>query len=201
MNTPWGKSDTAHTLVPGVVWVSTPSHGGLMVSKKAAEGGLSAAARAAGELYGSHYCYDEDCKYAIVFFECPGWFRADDVRSLASWREPFKSTFAPRLAARQIARLERRLSAPDDEAYRAEALEVVAVWDRGYLTMNGYRVVMECVNCHATHPGYLRGSGRGWDRDACTDNPMFEVDEEELAAICKIHLPKVTLHALLVAAV
>ena len=35
INTPWGVSDTADTLAPGVVLVTTPSHGGLMLPENA----------------------------------------------------------------------------------------------------------------------------------------------------------------------
>ena len=35
INTPWGLSDTADTLAPGVILVTTPSHGGLLLPENA----------------------------------------------------------------------------------------------------------------------------------------------------------------------
>ena len=36
ISTPWGLSDTADTLAPGVILVTTPSHGGLLLPENAA---------------------------------------------------------------------------------------------------------------------------------------------------------------------
>ena len=35
IDTPWGRSDTTHTLAPGVILVTTPSHGGLLLPENA----------------------------------------------------------------------------------------------------------------------------------------------------------------------
>lgn len=34
INTPWGLSDTADTLAPGVILITTPSHGGLLLPER-----------------------------------------------------------------------------------------------------------------------------------------------------------------------
>jgi hypothetical protein len=69
MNTPWGKSDSKITLARGVSWVSTPSHGGFMISKRFANLYFSAAAVKRGQEYGGYLAYEEDCDATIILFE------------------------------------------------------------------------------------------------------------------------------------
>ena len=70
-NTPWGSSQSTEVLEPGIVWVSTASHGGLMITKTYAESHLTAAARQRGAKWGSYYTYEEDCAYAVAAWELP----------------------------------------------------------------------------------------------------------------------------------
>lgn len=77
MNTPWGKSDYSIKIQRGVSWVNTPSHGGLRLTWQAAMKTLSPEARKAGERYGqwldAPFFFEEDCAYAIAFYEHPEW--------------------------------------------------------------------------------------------------------------------------------
>lgn len=73
MGTPWGKADGVRQLARGVVWVNTPSHGGLGVTVSLAQKALSPNARAQGEQYGSYLWYEEDVAWAIPFHEHPEW--------------------------------------------------------------------------------------------------------------------------------
>jgi len=71
MDTPWGSSDFVDEIRPGVLFVSTPSHGGFMVSPEGMKG-FSAALRLAskyGGRCGSYTCFEEDCEAAAVLLE------------------------------------------------------------------------------------------------------------------------------------
>jgi hypothetical protein len=83
--TPWGAVDSVKPLTRGISWVTTPGHGGLMISKAFAEKHLTPAALKHGEWYGDrytgkgYYCYEEDCAWAIPMWELPQF-----------WPETFK---------------------------------------------------------------------------------------------------------------
>jgi hypothetical protein len=68
--TPWGNSDHTRRMAKGITFYGTPSHGGIRVTPKAAEG-LSAAALAEAEVWGNAYWFEEDCTYALVLHEKP----------------------------------------------------------------------------------------------------------------------------------
>ena len=73
-NSPWDHVQTCERLAEGVFWVSTASHGGLMVDASTATETLSPEARRHGMKWGRFYCYEEDCQCSIPFFERPDWF-------------------------------------------------------------------------------------------------------------------------------
>ena len=75
-NSPWDHTQTCERLAEGVWWVSTASHGGLMVDASTATETLSAEARRHGMKWGRFICYEEDAQCSIAFFERPDWFRA-----------------------------------------------------------------------------------------------------------------------------
>src|ERR1700691_303143 len=70
-NSPWDSTQTCELLAPGVWWVTTDGHGGLMVDAATARETLSKAAIAHGVKWGRFVCYEEDCQYSIAFFERP----------------------------------------------------------------------------------------------------------------------------------
>lgn len=73
MITPWGRADYVKHIQKGVLWVGTPSHGGLLVSKSVAKKSLTPQARMCGWRWGDYYAYEEDCEYAVAFLERPEW--------------------------------------------------------------------------------------------------------------------------------
>lgn len=91
MNTPWGKSDSIIKIQRGISWVGTPSHGGLAVAESTAKRFLSEKALSplpghiVCEKRGAYYFFEEDCAYAIAFYEHPEWKRFLDQHSLDEW--------------------------------------------------------------------------------------------------------------------
>lgn len=69
MYTPWGRSQSTTRIAPGLCWVSTAGHGGLMVSWSFAKRHLSPEAQAQGNPWASYLAYEEDCAYAIPCWE------------------------------------------------------------------------------------------------------------------------------------
>jgi hypothetical protein len=71
ISTPWGQADSVHNVCRGVRQVSTPGHGGFMISKGYAEKHMRSAALEYGIKYGGYYCYEEDCDWAVCANELP----------------------------------------------------------------------------------------------------------------------------------
>ena len=70
---PWGRIQGVTKIVRGVRFVSTARHGGLMITRGAAEKHLSAAAVRYATSYGGYLCFEEDCLCSIPFYENPEW--------------------------------------------------------------------------------------------------------------------------------
>ena len=98
MQTPWGKSDSIVKIERGVSWVETPSHGGLAITATRAMQTLSSKAItiAMRERYGTEFVnlpknaylfFEEDCAYAMAFYEHPEWKRALEVLELKSLQD------------------------------------------------------------------------------------------------------------------
>lgn len=75
-NTPWGPVQTRYPIAPGICWVSTAGHGGLMITAEQADRLLTTEARGAGEVFDGWLCYEEDCLYAVALYEHPEWAKA-----------------------------------------------------------------------------------------------------------------------------
>lgn len=71
MDTPWGISDYVDVLLPGVVIVSTASHGGMMLTNESAKELLTPQAISKGLKYLNCVCFEEDCDIVIPIFELP----------------------------------------------------------------------------------------------------------------------------------
>lgn len=68
-SSPWGEIQSS-TLGPrGARFVTTAGHGGIMLTNAYAQEHLSEAALSRGLTTGTHYCYEEDCDFAIPIFE------------------------------------------------------------------------------------------------------------------------------------
>ena len=73
LDTPWGPADSVVDLAPGLLAVTTPSHGGLLVTRAFAATHLSPVAIARGAPWGEFLAYEEDCDWYIVAWECPAF--------------------------------------------------------------------------------------------------------------------------------
>lgn len=89
---PWGTVQSEEKYGRGITFVSTPSHGGFMISKGVARARLSDAARANGWPYGGYLCFEEDCAACIVMFEIPetqGNAKQEDIFNCLSSFYPY----------------------------------------------------------------------------------------------------------------
>ena len=135
MNTPWGVSQSVETIVRGIHWISTAGHGGLMVSSGVADKVLSQQAIKVAHpgRCGGYVCFEEDCSYAVAFFEHPEWKRHLDRKSLAEWQ---CSVLAPdsymgKAKAEAVPKLTADVAKSDD-AIRADMRAIVTSWNPEY---------------------------------------------------------------------
>ena len=135
MNTPWGQSQSVETLARGIHWVSTASHGGLMVSAGVAAKLLSERAikNAFPGTCAEYVCFEEDCSYAIAFYEHPEWKRHLDRKALAEWEcsnlDP--DSYMGKAKASAIPKLIAEVSKSDD-AIREDMRAIVTSWTPKY---------------------------------------------------------------------
>jgi hypothetical protein len=129
MKTPWGTADEILRITRGVSWVNTPSHGGLMVANGTAQKSLTPKAIEYSEKFGNYIAYEEDCAYAIPFFQNPQWKRLLDEINLAAWERLEYGTDAYMLKAKNsaIPKLHAEL-AKTDEQIREEMREQIMRW-------------------------------------------------------------------------
>lgn len=90
LNTPWGRAETVEEIAPGITYVSTPSHGGFLLSpERNAE--IPADVKASTwRALGEGGWYEEDCDAAIVVAQWPEYFADRLVRAAEAtlrWRE------------------------------------------------------------------------------------------------------------------
>ena len=71
MRTPWGPSQHTTEEAPGVVWVSTASHGGYRVTEAVAKL-MHPAMRGIGERMYGYLWFEEDCAWSAVGLSFPG---------------------------------------------------------------------------------------------------------------------------------
>jgi len=96
-SSPWGAVQNKKTIARGVHFVSTASHGGMMISLALARKRLSVLAQTIGENYGGYLCYEEDCAVAVPMLEVPEWREAGNaydteehlIRTCASYYLPY----------------------------------------------------------------------------------------------------------------
>lgn len=72
-HSPWGTVDHSTSPRRGVHFVSTPSHGGIAVSKALAEKLLSVKALEHGHAIGGYVWFEEDCEAWVPLYEHPEW--------------------------------------------------------------------------------------------------------------------------------
>ena len=66
---PWGNVQTERYLAPGVFFISTPSHGGVMVVASLADRYLAKEAQACCFPYTNYLCFEEDCDAPVAIRE------------------------------------------------------------------------------------------------------------------------------------
>ena len=74
-STPWGRADVSTKLTRGVVWYSTPGHGGMSVTVAWARAYLTLQAQYLAMFWGCKLWYEEDCKCSLVFYEHPELYK------------------------------------------------------------------------------------------------------------------------------
>ena len=88
--TPWGQAQEVYRIDKGVTWYSTPSHGGLGVARGVAKKYLSPQARDLAMKWGGTLWYEEDCDWAIPFYEVPKW---EDVMAKMGWAKKTSESY------------------------------------------------------------------------------------------------------------
>lgn len=111
---PWDRVQDSELITDSIYWVSTAGHGGLMIEYKVAQEILTPQAILRGESFRSEnrvwLCYEEDCQYAIVFYEL------DDILLRLAYR------YVPHIP---IANL------------RLKLLQTISAWNADYLIERG----------------------------------------------------------------
>ena len=74
MFTPWGKSDSTSVIAPGILEVTTPSHGGINLAPHLNSQVHKAWRQKSG-------WYEEDCEWAIVAVTFPAHFEGKTVQN------------------------------------------------------------------------------------------------------------------------
>ncbi len=135
MNTPWGTSQQVETITRGVHWVSTAGHGGLMVAIGLAERVLTPEALKVAHpgRCGMYACFEEDCSYAVAFFEHPEWKRHLDRMALAQWESSVfdAESYMGKAKAESIPKLTAAIARTDEEI-RADMRVTVSCWNPEY---------------------------------------------------------------------
>jgi adenosylcobinamide amidohydrolase len=72
MNTPWGRADNIESIAPGITLVSTPSHGGIKVSRPVMDVMPKGWQQDDG-------WYEEDCEALKVILAFPHFFPQVDI--------------------------------------------------------------------------------------------------------------------------
>jgi hypothetical protein len=89
-HTPWGNADEAEQIAPGIWRVSTPSHGGFILSAER-RAAMPAYLRAIPTFAGGPN-YEEDCDWSIVAMSFPEEFshavRVAAIRTFNGWIAP-----------------------------------------------------------------------------------------------------------------
>lgn len=90
----WGSVNTVTNYQRGVRYISTPGHGGFVISKGFAKKNLSIAAQKRAEYYGEYLCYEQDCLACIILLELPNTrlpstTEEDLISSLSAWNADY----------------------------------------------------------------------------------------------------------------
>jgi hypothetical protein len=75
---PWGRPDQADEIAPGIWFVSTPSHGGFLISQQRFNA-MPLQLRQFRTFNGHQGAYEEDCDWSVVVLAFPECFEPHDV--------------------------------------------------------------------------------------------------------------------------
>ena len=78
METIWGKADSVRTVATGIVFVSTPSHGGYILSKERMDE-MPEQYKVCS--YTKNNCFEEDCSWCAVVLAFPQYFPAEQLEA------------------------------------------------------------------------------------------------------------------------
>ncbi len=93
--TPWGHADIIHPVADGVVFVSTPSHGGYWLSDDRLAKIPNHWRLARYRPSSDSPWFEEDCDWVLVALTFPGLFPAEAAEPA---KRTFDATHAPKLA-------------------------------------------------------------------------------------------------------
>ena len=79
MNTPWGQSDGIEPLADGILFVTTPSHGGFYVPPELVKNMPYKYLDATFRRQGFNGFFEEDCDWALVALAFPWLFNPEQM--------------------------------------------------------------------------------------------------------------------------
>ena len=99
---PWGEPDHQEDIADGIVFVSTPSHGGFFLDAKRNAKGPAAWRAASTGGQGKRGWYEEDCDWSMVVLAFPELFTelnrvANAQRCFDRWVKPRLAKMSPRI--------------------------------------------------------------------------------------------------------
>jgi hypothetical protein len=155
LSTPWGDAQTIKTLAPGILLVSTASHGGLMLDS-AAVLDLPEHLRTAGETYGDWRCFEEDCACGLVYEARIDLYREHKRQQLATWEKTLRQPNLPAYVTQEgpayVERLRSALAMSD-----ADLLAPIAADNRRWFP-EVFGLRPNCGHCYGQHPPLPEGT-------------------------------------------
>ena len=90
-STPWGQPDQQAEIAPGIIFVSTPSHGGYFLTR---ERRAMMPKKYNRDTFAGGDWFEEDCDWALVALSFPEYFDAralDAARATLAWMDRDKA--------------------------------------------------------------------------------------------------------------
>jgi hypothetical protein len=137
INTPWGRSDHEREIAPGILEVSTPSHGGLYLD---AQRWQELTRSFAFKPFAGPQWLEEDCDFVFAVIRWPEFFDPDTVHScVRTVQAPFVAGYAGQFDNYGGARawLEEPAGHPARLIAAVFASQVKDLWERGSMSTEG----------------------------------------------------------------
>jgi len=163
VQTPWGPSQTATEIAPGIIAYTTASHGGYWLSPERIASMpkcLRDFVPFGGPQSGPGRWYEEDCDWAVVALAFPQFFPADAIPATLKTLERYKPELYKQVVAMRSEGRGMSIAECSDESCEAEAkcLELMARILR--LPQHQRQAVMRIIESMASHPT-IRMEGKG----------------------------------------